>query len=213
MRPVFEEFTDARTVLSDVKLRQSYLRGMLDVFKYYGTSMMSESHEAWNKKHRPDKAEGDVTRRGNQKGEGKTMRLEGGLHQQVPKGVMLHHRRDGKKNHVVSVSVNVLRPVHEFYARVRTIKLEMRDTLDAVYVTELSRREIVSNIKFDRQGPILANEIPVVEMTLNPGHWEVFWRATLDTVGTDPLNPENATENESITTRSSATASFHVVGK
>jgi len=76
----------------------------------------------------------------------------------------------------------------------------------------LTRREIVECIKFDRQGPILANEIPITETLLNPGNWEVFWCATLDTVGTDPLNPENATKNESVTTRNSAVATFHVVG-
>ena len=63
------------------------------------------------------------------------------------------------------------------------------------------------------QGPILANEIPVVEMALNPGNWEVFWNATFDTVGTDPINPQNATRDEKITTRPSAKATFHVVGK
>jgi len=219
MRPIFEEFTDARTVLSNTKLRQSYLRGMLDVFKYYGTSMMAESHESWNKKHRPDKAEGDAPRgrrgkgddNGDGNGNGKTLKLEGGLHQQLPKGVILHHRRDGKKNHVVSVSISVLRPLHDFYARVRSVRVEMKDTSDEKIVVELGRDDIVKKIECDRQGPILANEISVVEMTLNPGHWEVHWSATLDTVGTDPLNPKNATKNESVTTRSSAKATFHVV--
>ncbi|KAL7533785.1 hypothetical protein ACHAXR_005447, partial [Thalassiosira sp. AJA248-18] len=213
MRPIFEEFTDTRGVLSDVKLRQSYLRGMLDVFKCVGTgtTVMSESHDAWNKKHRPDKAEGDVRRRGDagQNTEGKPLKLEGGLHQQVPKGVMVHHRRDGRKNHV-SVSINVLKPIHEFYARVRKLRVEMKSTAAEKHVIELRRSEIVENIKFDRQGPILANEIPVVEMSLNPGHWEVFWYATLDTVSTDPLNPQNATLSE-ITTRPSATTTLHVV--
>lgn len=218
MRPIFEEFTDARTVLSDVKLRQSYLRGMLDVFNTFSTNpnlskVMDESHDAWNRKHRPDQAEGDVKKKGGKKqDESKPLKLEGGLHQQVPKGVMLFHRRDGKKNHVVSVSVNVLRPIWEFYAKVRSIKVEFRDTTDEKHVIELGRSEIVKTIKFDKQGPILANEIPVAEMALNPGHhWEVFWNATLDTVGTDPLNPQNATQDESVTTRSSAKSCFHVV--
>ncbi|KAL7550086.1 hypothetical protein ACHAWF_013319, partial [Thalassiosira exigua] len=212
MRPLFEEFTDARTVLSDVKLRQSYLSGMLDVFKYYGTAIMSESHDAWVRKHRPDKAESDVRRRGDNDGAGDEggLRLEGGLHQQVPRGPMVGHRRDGKR-HFASVSVRVPRPAHEFYARVRSIKVTLRDATDEKHVVELGREEIVGNIKFDRQGPILANEIPVKEMPLNPGHWEVFWYATLDTVGTDPLNPKNATLDESVTTRPSAIATFQVV--
>lgn len=112
---------------------------------------MTESHEAWNKKHRPDKAESDIRRGGKDSGEGKPLKLEGGLHQQIPKGVMLHHRRDGKKNHVVSVSIHVLRPIHEFYARVRSIRVEMKDTTDEKHVILLSRSEIVKNIKFDRQ--------------------------------------------------------------
>ena len=167
MRTTFEEFTDARTVLSDIHLRQSYLRGMLDVFKCYGMTMMSESHEAiivrsheaWNKKHRPDVAEDEL--RGNRRrdndgtcgqgGEDKPLKLEGGLHQQIPRGVVLYHRRDGKKNHLVSVSIHALRPAHEFYARVRRVLVEMRNTSDEKYCVELSREDIVKGIKFDRQ--------------------------------------------------------------
>ena len=155
MRPVFEEFTDARTVLSDVKLRQSYLRGMLDVFKYYGGDLhLAESHNAWNRKHRPDRADEGLsaTKKKGGAGDGKkSLRLEGGLHQQVPRGVVLQHRRDGKKDHVVSVGIHVLKPIHEFYARVRSIRVEMTDTTDDFHVIELSRKEIVENIKVDKQ--------------------------------------------------------------
>lgn len=63
------------------------------------------------------------------------------------------------------------------------------------------------------QGPILANEIVIVETALNPGNWEVFWYAELDTAGTDPLNPQNATENEVVVTRPSVKVSFEVVGR
>lgn len=59
--------------------------------------------------------------------------------------------------------------------------------------------------------PILASEIPVVDKSLNPGNWEAFWFAELDTLGTDPLNPQNAT-NEVVLTRCSAVRSFDIVG-
>ena len=62
------------------------------------------------------------------------------------------------------------------------------------------------------QGPILATKIPVEEeMQFNTGYLEVHWCATLDVVSTNPLNPHNATQNESVTTRLSAIATFHVV--
>lgn len=59
--------------------------------------------------------------------------------------------------------------------------------------------------------PILASEIPVIDKSLNPGNWEVFWFAELDSIGTDPLNPQNAT-NEVVFTRCSAVRSFDIVG-
>ena len=62
------------------------------------------------------------------------------------------------------------------------------------------------------QGPILESEISVGELTLNPGNWEVFWYAELDTVGVDPLNPNNAT-GDSVKTCYSASATFRVVGE
>lgn len=136
---------------------------MLDVFKYYGTTMMSESHDAWNRKHRPDVADDgrggggkDGRRRGSKDGGGaagepQTLKLEGGLHQQTPRGAVLHHRTDGRKNHVVAVGVHVPRPAHEFYARVRSVRVEMRDASDEKIVVEKTRREIVENIKIDRQ--------------------------------------------------------------
>ena len=58
--------------------------------------------------------------------------------------------------------------------------------------------------------PILLNEISIEEVALNPGNWDVFWYAELDTVGTDPLNPLNATQNEVIATRPSAKVFFEV---
>jgi hypothetical protein len=58
--------------------------------------------------------------------------------------------------------------------------------------------------------PILSNEISIEEIALNPGNWEVFWYAELDSAGTDPLNPLNATENEVVATRPSAKVFFEV---
>lgn len=63
------------------------------------------------------------------------------------------------------------------------------------------------------QSPILASEVLIVEKALHPGNWEAYWFAELDVVGTDPLNPQNATENESVVTRHSAVRSFEIVGK
>lgn len=51
------------------------------------------------------------------------------------------------------------------------------------------------------------------EIQLGPGNWEVSWVATLDTLGTDPLNPNNATPSESVVTRSSAKDAFYVEGE
>jgi hypothetical protein len=53
----------------------------------------------------------------------------------------------------------------------------------------------------------------VIEKSLNPGNWDVYWYAELDTVGTDPLNVQNATKNESVFTRHSAVRSFEIQGK
>ena len=172
MRPVFEEFTDARTVLSDIKLRQSYLRGMLDVHKLskeekfveHSDDMIANSHDAWNRKHRPDKAETDVRGRkkkdnkgGGGGDDGSPLQLEGGLHQVTPRGVMLHlHRKDGSDKTTVSVSIHVLRPIHEFYARVSAVRVRLKAADDEVHVITLKRAEIVKNIRSDRQVSLFA---------------------------------------------------------
>ena len=161
MRPIFEEFTDARNVLSDTKLRQNYLRHMLDVYKYYGTyqfqlphrslsDMMTEIHDAWNKRNRPDKAE---SKDGGGDGGGnrdKLLALKGGLHQQMPRGVMLHQRRENRKT-VVSFGVHALQPIFDFYARVRSVRVKMRSTSDETHKFLLSRSDIVKTIQFDKR--------------------------------------------------------------
>jgi hypothetical protein len=159
MRPIFEEFTDARNVLSDVKLRQNYLRHMLDVYKYYGTcqlpqqtvsDMMTESHDAWNRKNRPDKVKGkDGVADGGGKKD-KPLKLEGGLQHQMPKGVMVNQRREDRKT-MVSVSVHALRPIHDFYARVRSVRVKMRNTSDETHKFLLSRSDIVKTIQVDKR--------------------------------------------------------------
>ena len=161
MRPIFEEFTDARNVLSDTILRQNYLRHMLDVYKYYGTyqlqlphqslsDMMTEIHDAWNKRNRPDKAE---SKDGGGDGGGnrdKLLALKGGLHQQMPRGVMLHQRRENRKT-VVSFGVHALQPIFDFYARVRSVRVKMRSTSDETHKFLLSRSDIVKTIQFDKR--------------------------------------------------------------
>lgn len=161
MRPIFEEFTDARNVLSDTILRQNYLRHMLDVYKYYGTyqlqlphqslsDMMTEIHDAWNKRNRPDKAEskdGGGDSGGNRD---KLLALKGGLHQQMPRGVMLHQRRENRKT-VVSFGVHALQPIFDFYARVRSVRVKMRSTSDETHKFLLNRSDIVKTIQFDKR--------------------------------------------------------------
>jgi hypothetical protein len=157
MRPVFEEFTDARNVLSDVTLRRSYLGHMVDVYKYYCTcqlpqqtisDMMAESHDSWNQRNRPDKAKSND---GGADGGGrkdKPLKLEGGLHQQMPRGVMLHQRRENRTT-MVSVSIHALRPINDFYARVRSVRVKMRSTSDETHNFLLSRSDIVETIQVD----------------------------------------------------------------
>ncbi|EJK76033.1 hypothetical protein THAOC_02224 [Thalassiosira oceanica] len=234
MRPTFEAFTDARTVLSDVKLRQSYLRGMLDVYGY-NPALIEQSHEAWERKHRPDKVD---ARPSVSESKG-TLKLEGGFTHQVPRGVMIHHKREGNK-YMVTLSVHVLRPVHEFYGRVRSVRVVLRN-FDDVHVIKMDRSQIVKRIRFDRtvsifdyvcrmralqdltnistriienlQGPIFDNMIEVAtNLAVRPGNWEVSWTATLDSVSADPLSPTNAT-SDSLETRESSASNFYVVDR
>jgi hypothetical protein len=72
---------------------------------------------------------------------------------------------------------------------------------------------LIIPLLLSHQGPILASEIHIIEKSLNPGNWDVYWYAELDTVGTDPLNVQNATKNESVFTRHSAVRSFEIQGK
>lgn len=230
MRPAFEEFTEARNVLSDMKLRQNYLRNMLDLTQYYNTTELSpqgmtnklmESHDSWNRRNRPDKVERkeSVVKKNTAGKKEKTLQLEGGLYQQMPKGVIWHQRYERQDTTtttkspltVVSISIHALSPIHDFYAKVRTVYVVLSSTDNDTHTFFLNRSDIVKTIQVDTHGPILASEIPVIEKSLNPGNWEVFWFAVLDIVGTDPLNPENATKTEAVATRHSAIKSFEIV--
>ncbi len=71
----------------------------------------------------------------------------------------------------------------------------------------LDRNSIICRFRF------FSSQITVVEKTLNPGNWEAGWFAELDTIGTDPLNPKNATKNKAVSTRHSAVRSFEIAGK
>ena len=205
-RKQFEDFTDARDVLANEDLRRKYVREILTMFQTFG---MERSHEAWNQKNRPDQAESDGRgrSRGNGHGNGKPLTLEGGLHQQMPKGPIIQH-----KEREVTVSIHVLRPPHEFYARVRSIRVTFKSSINENCIMDMDRANIVKNIKYDRRGAMYGNLILVGSTALNPGNWDVYWYATLDRVGTDPMSPTNAT-NESMRTKSSAVATFAVVDK
>ena len=208
-RKAFEDFTDARNVLRDDTLRRLYLREMLSVAKTFGKGYMESSHDAWNNKNRPDIAERDGAGfHDDQQKQGKTMRLQGGLHEQMPRGPMLQHQ--GEK---VTVSVHVLRPPHEFYSRVKSITVVFRSNDDDSHILNLGRLEIVKEIKYDRRGDMYGNLIKVGEVeNLSAGEWEVSWSAVLDSAGVDPTNPYNATQDE-IKSMQSSVAHFSVKDK
>ena len=200
-RKVFEDFTNARNVLKDERLRRLYLKEMIVVVKTFGKSYIDSSHDAWNNKNRPDIAE-----RGDKQRQGKPMRLGGGLHEQMPRGPMLQHQC-GK----VTVSVHVLRPLHEFFSRVKRITVMFQSIDDDDRnVLVLDRKDIVKEIKYDRRGDMYGNSIDMGGVdNLNPGGWEVSWFAIFDSVGVDPTDPYNATEDEIVSKRSSV-AQFNV---
>lgn len=180
-RPVFEEFTDARDVLSDVKLRQRYLREMLQVI---GLAPIEKSQESWVAKHRPDKAMSDVKRRDDANKKDGPPQLEGGLFYQMLKGPMIQQHQDGKKSTVVSVSVHVPHPIYEFYSKVRSIRVVFSSTHGESQTIELKRGDIAKGIPVTEQGASLRSSLCVGERVLSQGIWDVAWFAKLDSVGT-----------------------------
>jgi len=181
MRPAFEEFTDARNLLADCKLRQNYLQNMLDLTQYYQTTQLLSpagiadkllaAHNQWNTRNRPDKVDKQEGVNSKKKGDAsgkkeKTLQLEGGLHQQMPKGVIVYQQRQHVRannnipTHVncgipnttsmVNISIHALSPLHEFYARVRNVYVELRSTDNEKHTFHLCREEIVKTIRTDR---------------------------------------------------------------
>ncbi len=53
-RPIFETFTRARNVFKDERLRQRYVKEMLQIVQSFGEGFVERSHKAWNEKHKPD---------------------------------------------------------------------------------------------------------------------------------------------------------------
>lgn len=174
MRPAFEEFTDARNLLADYKLRQNYLQNMLDLTQYYQTTQLLSpagiadkllaAHNQWNTRNRPDKVDKQEGVNSKKKGDTsgkkeKTLQLEGGLHQQMPKGVIVY-QQNGIPNTttMVNISIHALSPLHEFYARVRNVYVELHNTDNVKHtVFTLCREEIVKTIRRDRHVSIISH--------------------------------------------------------
>ena len=205
MRPVFEEFTDARNVFSDVALRQSYVIEMSEVYNRVGESVIETAHVAWNNKHRPDVAEQNNMKQGNKKGKNNKdapLQIEGTLDlTQSPKGVMVTTYRSG--GDYVKISVHALQPRYEFYSKIASIHVEARHQHHQVRKFILGRHQIVKNLTLDHhRQPILEGLITVAETSLNPGRWEIVATYRLCTMGSDPMNPDVASD-EIISTKPS----------
>lgn len=213
-RPIFEEFTDARDVFSDVHLRQVYVTQMLEVFSKIGPDHIVIAHEAWNKKHRPDVAEqAPNTREKKGKKKDAPLQIEGVLDlTQTPRGVMVTNYRRNNSD-VVKIAVYALNPKYEFYAKIRNIRVEMVSSKNEKRAFVIQRRDIVAKIQLDcHRQPILDPLITVAETSLNPGLWEIVATITLDPMGADVMNPENAS-GQSVTLKPSALMMFDVVDR
>ena len=115
------------------------------------------SHDLWNRENRPDKVEGvneSVKKDTTGKNE-TTLRLEGGLHHQMPKGVIWRQRYEQQSassrstKAVVNISIHALSPIHDFYARVRSFCIELKSTSNETHTFRLSRADIVKTIRMD----------------------------------------------------------------
>ncbi|KAL7500822.1 hypothetical protein ACHAWT_008998 [Skeletonema menzelii] len=213
-RPIFEAFTDARDVLSDVQLRQVYVTQMLEVFSKIGPDdrTLEIAHVAWNKKHRPDVAEQAAKV---QKGKKKDapLQLEGVLdYTQIPRGVMVTNYRRNNSD-IVKIAVYALQPKYEFYSKIKSIRVEMKSTTGEKRAFTLKRREIVEKLQLDcHRQAILEPLVTVAETSLNPGLWEVLAYIQLDPMGTDILNPDNHS-GEIVTMKPSALMMFDVADR
>ena len=216
-RPIFEEFTDARDVFSDVKLRQVYITQMLEVLAKFGTDhhkIIETSHEAWNKKHRPDVAE-QATKTREKKGKKKDapLQIEGVMDlTQTPKGVMVTNYRRNNSD-IVKISVYALQPKYEFYAKIKSIRVEMTSTTNEKRAFTLKRRDVVAKIQLDpHRQPILEPLVTVAETSLNPGLWEIVAVIELNMMGNDIMNPENPSV-ETVMMKPSTLMMFEVVDR
>ncbi len=160
MRPVFEEFKDACNVLSDINLRQRYLGNMLELTYVYCShhatlaglaDSLLHGHDMWNRRYRPDKVEGkkELVKKDTAGKTEKTLQLEGGLHQQMPKGVIWHQRYVKSSMAMIHISIHALSPIYDFYARVRSVCVELRSSHNQTHTLRLSRANIVKTIRME----------------------------------------------------------------
>ncbi len=217
-RPIFEIFTKARNVFKEERLRQRYVKEMLQIVQSFGEGFVERSHKAWNEKHRPDEEKkGSGTDGPDMSGvrdangkinilppkEKKPLVLEGGLYHQIPKAPVIDHKNS---NRTMTVWVNALKPTHEFYQRVSAITVlcttSYKDEKSGEIKTikkkmKIRRDEIVANhVRNERgYGIRIDDMIKVGKMDLPmPGIWYISWFAHLDKVSVDAQSPINATD-------------------
>lgn len=138
---------------------------MLDLTYFYRTANLPpegmagnllECHALWNRRNRPDKVEESVKKDTTGKIE-KTLQLEGGLHHQMPKGVVWRQRYERditcsrSTKAVVSISIHALSPINDFYSRVRSVCVELRSADNETHTFRLNRADIVKTIRMDKQ--------------------------------------------------------------
>jgi hypothetical protein len=85
--------------------------------------------------------------------------------------------------------------MYEFYSRVRSITVIFKSTHGSIHNLKLKRCDIVKPLQTVRESElILPSQIYVGDKILDEGYWDIRWMATLDSVGSSPSNPLNATE-------------------
>ncbi|KAL3788188.1 hypothetical protein HJC23_004655 [Cyclotella cryptica] len=208
-RPAFREFTEAKDVLVQDKLRERYLREMMNVYRYYGRgSVLDQSHRAWMGRHVAKAKEAQAPPHQ------EVRRLEGGLLHQCLKGPLVEMQYGGRDGDV-GVTISVPNPLYEFYSRVRSITVVFSSTHDVSHKLKMGRADIVKTLQMNKQEgcPMeLTKQLFIGDKVLGAGVWEVKWWANLDKVVTDPDNPCNATK-ESIQTNISYSQSIIVDDK
>jgi hypothetical protein len=135
---------------------------MLNFYYFYPakvptTAHLLAGHDSWNKDNHPDKVEGikENVKKGTAGKNETTLRLEGGLHHQMPKGVIWRQRHEQHSaasrstKTMVNISIHALSPIHDFYARVRSVCIELKSTSNEMHTFRLSRADIVKTIRMD----------------------------------------------------------------